>query len=62
MDCDREPASEAEPAGAARALLTRAVLEDLDRAVLCWLATVDEDMVPNVSPKEIFCPTATTRS
>ncbi len=55
MDCDREALSGAEPTGAARALLTRAVREDLDHAVLCWLATVDEDIVPNVSPKEIFC-------
>ena len=62
MDCDLEKVSNAEPAGVARRLLTRAVREDLDRAVLCWLATVDEGMVPNVSPKEIFCPTVTTRS
>ena len=55
MGCDREPMTDAEPTGAARTLLTRAVREDLDHAVLCWLATVDEDMVPNVSPKEIFC-------
>jgi len=26
----------------------------LDRSVLCWLATVSADGVPNVSPKEIF--------
>ncbi len=56
MDRGREPMSDTEATRAARTLLTRAVLEDLDRAVLCWLATVDEDMVPNVSPKEIFCP------
>ena len=55
MEFDREARSDAEPPGAARTLLTRAVREDLDHAVLCWLATVDDDMVPNVSPKEIFC-------
>jgi len=26
----------------------------VDRSVLCWLATVDEDNFPNVSPKEVF--------
>lgn len=35
--------------------LTQAVLRDIDEAVLCWLATVSPDGVPNVSPKEIFC-------
>lgn len=30
----------------------RAETED---AVLCWLATVSADGVPNVSPKEMFC-------
>ena len=24
-------------------------------SVLCWLATVDDHGMPNVSPKEIFC-------
>jgi len=28
----------------------------LDRSVLCWLATVDADGHPNVSPKEAFTP------
>lgn len=26
----------------------------IDKSVLCWLATVSADLVPNVSPKEIF--------
>ncbi len=26
----------------------------IDKSVLCWLATVSNDGVPNVSPKEIF--------
>ncbi|CZF86284.1 pyridoxamine 5'-phosphate oxidase family protein [Grimontia marina] len=30
------------------------VKEYADKSVLCWLATVDEDLMPNVSPKEIF--------
>jgi predicted pyridoxine 5'-phosphate oxidase superfamily flavin-nucleotide-binding protein len=28
--------------------------EDMKNAVLCWVATVSADGVPNVSPKEIF--------
>ncbi|KZN61693.1 pyridoxamine 5'-phosphate oxidase family protein [Pseudoalteromonas luteoviolacea] len=28
--------------------------EYVNKSVLCWLATVGEDMTPNVSPKEIF--------
>ncbi|MDR5781644.1 pyridoxamine 5'-phosphate oxidase family protein [Caballeronia sp. LZ065] len=28
----------------------------MKKSVLCWLATVDRDGYPNVSPKEIFCP------
>ena len=27
---------------------------EIDNAVLCWLASVGEDGMPNVSPKEIF--------
>ncbi|WP_458146150.1 pyridoxamine 5'-phosphate oxidase family protein [Bradyrhizobium sp. UFLA05-109] len=27
----------------------------IDASVLCWLATVDAEGQPNVSPKEIFC-------
>jgi len=26
----------------------------IDRSVLCWLATVSKENIPNVSPKEIF--------
>jgi len=29
--------------------------QDNGSAVLCWLATVSADGVPNVSPKEMFC-------
>lgn len=39
----------------APARLTAAVLEDVRRSVLCWLASVDDEGMPNVSPKEIFC-------
>lgn len=31
-----------------------AVREDIRNSVLCWLATVDGDGQPNVSPKEVF--------
>lgn len=34
--------------------LTVAIKEYIDRSVLCWLATVSNDGIPNVSPKEIF--------
>jgi predicted pyridoxine 5'-phosphate oxidase superfamily flavin-nucleotide-binding protein len=34
--------------------LSDAILACIDRSVLCWLATVDADGMPNVSPKEIF--------
>lgn len=34
--------------------LTTEVKASLDKSVLCWLATVSNDNVPNVSPKEIF--------
>lgn len=36
-------------------MLDDAVLSAMKRSVLCWLATVDSDGCPNVSPKEIFC-------
>jgi uncharacterized protein len=36
-------------------MLDDAVLSAMKRSVLCWLATVDPDGWPNVSPKEIFC-------
>jgi predicted pyridoxine 5'-phosphate oxidase superfamily flavin-nucleotide-binding protein len=35
--------------------LNDAVKTDIENSVLCWLATVDADGTPNVSPKEIFC-------
>ncbi|MBX7213435.1 MAG: pyridoxamine 5'-phosphate oxidase family protein [Thermoflexales bacterium] len=35
-------------------LLTDDVLHALDKSVLCWLATVDGQGNPNVSPKEVF--------
>jgi len=34
--------------------LTQDIKEYIDRSVLCWLATVSIDHIPNVSPKEIF--------
>ena len=34
--------------------LNDAVRTDIDNSVLCWLATVDPDGMPNVTPKEIF--------
>lgn len=36
-------------------MLTPDVIALAERSVLCWLATVDEQGQPNVSPKEIFC-------
>ncbi|MGK6351828.1 pyridoxamine 5'-phosphate oxidase family protein [Parapedobacter sp. DT-150] len=35
-------------------MITQGVKDYIDKSVLCWLATVDEDHAPNVSPKEIF--------
>jgi len=37
-----------------QALLTDAVREAARRSVLCWLATVDANGQPNVSPKEVW--------
>ena len=37
-----------------QALLKDAVREAASRSVLCWLATVDADGQPNVSPKEVW--------
>ena len=37
-----------------QALLTDAVREAASRSVLCWLATVDAEGQPNVSPKEVW--------
>jgi predicted pyridoxine 5'-phosphate oxidase superfamily flavin-nucleotide-binding protein len=36
------------------AMLSSEVSQFASRSVLCWLATVDADGQPNVSPKEIF--------
>ena len=36
-------------------MLTDAIRTSIADSVLCWLATVDADGQPNVSPKEIFC-------
>lgn len=35
-------------------MLNEAVRTDIASSELCWLATVDADGTPNVSPKEIF--------
>ncbi len=35
-------------------LVTDEVAESIGQSVLCWLATVSSDGVPNVSPKEAF--------
>lgn len=35
-------------------MMNDAVRYEIDRAVLCWLATVNEDGIPNVSPKELW--------
>ncbi|WP_273277019.1 pyridoxamine 5'-phosphate oxidase family protein [Maribacter polysiphoniae] len=34
--------------------LTPDITEYINRSVLCWLATVSAENIPNVSPKEIF--------
>ena len=34
--------------------LTPEIIEYIDRSVLCWLATVSDQNIPNVSPKECF--------
>lgn len=34
--------------------LTKEIETSIDKSVLCWLATVSSDNMPNVSPKEIF--------
>lgn len=34
--------------------LTTEIKEYMDRSILCWLATVSSENIPNVSPKEIF--------
>lgn len=35
-------------------ILTNEVKAYIDKSILCWLATVDNDSQPNVSPKEMF--------
>jgi predicted pyridoxine 5'-phosphate oxidase superfamily flavin-nucleotide-binding protein len=35
-------------------MLTDDILDYIERSVLCWVATVDADGSPNVSPKEVF--------
>ncbi len=35
-------------------MLTPDIKKYIDQSVLCWLATVSKDGIPNVSPKEIF--------
>lgn len=35
-------------------MFTQDILTYIDRSVLCWLATVDTEGHPNVSPKEAF--------
>ncbi|EDP72251.1 predicted flavin-nucleotide-binding protein [Flavobacteriales bacterium ALC-1] len=35
-------------------MLTEPVIQSIENSVLCWLATVSVDNIPNVSPKEIF--------
>lgn len=37
-------------------MLTTAIKESMSESVLCWLATVDNDGMPNNSPKEVFIP------
>jgi len=34
--------------------LTKEIKSCIDKSVLCWLATVSNENIPNVSPKEIF--------
>jgi len=35
-------------------MLNAQVKKSIDDSVLCWLATVDKNKFPNVSPKEVF--------
>lgn len=35
-------------------MLTKIIKKYIDESILCWLATVDKNDFPNVSPKEIF--------
>lgn len=35
-------------------IITGEIRDSVERSVLCWLATTDENGQPNVSPKEVF--------
>ncbi|WP_291727444.1 pyridoxamine 5'-phosphate oxidase family protein [Bernardetia sp.] len=35
-------------------MLTQEIKKYIEKSVLCWLATSDEENMPNVSPKEVF--------
>lgn len=35
-------------------MLTKDVIKYIEDSVLCWVATVSQDGIPNVSPKEVF--------
>lgn len=37
-------------------MFDKKLLESIKESVLCWLATVNHDGEPNVSPKELFMP------
>ena len=41
--------------------LSSEIIACIDKTVLCWLATVSKEHVPNVSPKEVFCQFDETR-
>lgn len=36
-------------------ILTPSIITAAKQSILCWLATVDTDSMPNVSPKEVWC-------
>lgn len=44
----------ARPTQMNRPVLTQEILRSIDASILCWLATIDADGAPSVSPKEIF--------
>ena len=35
-------------------MISKDVKNYIDKSVLCWLATCNKELIPNVSPKEIF--------
>ncbi|NNC36812.1 MAG: pyridoxamine 5'-phosphate oxidase family protein [Acidimicrobiales bacterium] len=37
-------------------MLSTEIKNSLDASVLCWLATITKDGLPNVTPKEVFTP------